>query len=355
MCVKIRKKDNYLFIKLPYFSETIVNKIKGLTHRRYIPDKKCWVVLYNMCNVRNLERWLKKEKVDPLNIFDVLKSDLEKKRYISKMKDVLDLKGYSDKTKNTYINQLNLFFDFSRKDAELISEKDIKTYLLYLLEEKKCSHSYVNQALSSLKFLYNYILEREDIVIKIPRPKRTKKLPKVLSRNEVGKLLSVIKNLKHKTLLIMTYSGGLRVSEVVSLRLEDINRDRMLIYINQGKGYKDRYTLLSSKALSVLDQYIKKYRPDSWIFPGRNREYHLSERSAQLIFDKACQKAKIRKNVSIHSLRHSFATHLLEQGVDLRYIQELLGHKDTRTTEIYTHVSKFDLERIKNPLDKLLI
>jgi site-specific recombinase XerD len=179
----------------------------------------------------------------------------------------------------------------------------------------------------------------------------TDRLVVELSQREIIQTLKGIQNIKHKAILFLTYSAGLRVSEVVRLKVHDIDSERQLIRIEQGKGRKDRYTLLSNTSLEVLKEYASRNKLTQWLFPGEQPETHLSERTVQLIFKKAAEKAKIRKNVSVHSLRHSFATHLLEAGTDLRYIQELLGHKNLKTTEIYTHVSKKDLARIQNPLD----
>jgi len=353
MSIKIIRKKEFLLIKFSYSAER-VKKIKLIPGRKYVAEKKFWIIPYNRESIRKLKRLFYKEEFLPDNIIEQLNKGLFFNKYIEKMNDVLDLNGYSNKTKKAYVNHMKIFFEYFHIDPVKIMEDDIKNYLLYLLEDKDCSHSYVNQALSALKLFYKNVLGNEKLFLEIPRPKKKKKLPNVLSRNEVIKILSVLKNIKHKAILTMTYSGGLRVSEVVKLEIGDIHKDRMLIHINQGKGYKDRYTLLSKKALILLDKYIFKYNPQVWLFPGMRKDTHISERTAQKVFSDACRKAKVGRKVTIHSLRHSFATHLLEQGVDLRYIQELLGHKDSRTTEIYTHVSRFDLKKIKNPLDKML-
>jgi len=195
----------------------------------------------------------------------------------------------------------------------------------------------------------------QNICIDLERPKKEKKLPEILSKNEISKLLKAVKNLKHKAILYLVYSAGLRVGEVVKLKPTDIDSDRMLIHIIQGKGKKDRYTILSETALSILRQYVKVYKPEHWLFPGQHPDKHLTERSVQKVFDNARIDAKIRKNVSVHNLRHSFATHLLEGGVNLRYIQELLGHSSSKTTEIYTHVTQKNLSNIISPLDTIMM
>lgn len=218
-----------------------------------------------------------------------------------------------------------------------------------MLDDKAKSHAYVNQVISSIKFFFNDVLKYQNKTSNLPRPKKEHKLPEVLT-NEI---LNSVLNTKHKVLLLVTYSAGLRVSEVVNLKVTDIDSERMLIHIKQGKGRKDRYTLLSAITLDMLRQYVRQYRLKNWLFPGEIDEKPLTERSAQKIFETACKRSGIIKNVSIHSLRHSFATHLLEAGTDLRYIQELLGHTSSKTTEIYTHVSEKSIAKIQNPADSL--
>jgi len=208
--------------------------------------------------------------------------------------------------------------------------------------------------LSAIKFYYEQILKKGKVLYDLPRPKKEKKLPNILSQSEVLSILDSVDNIKHKSILFLTYSAGLRVGEVVRLKIDDIDSDRMLIHIRQGKGRKDRYTILSEVALDILREYAYIAKPKDWLFPGGKDNDFLTERSVQKIFATACKKANIKKNVSVHSLRHSFATHLLESGTDLRYIQELLGHSSSKTTEIYTHVTQANLSKIRSPLDRLM-
>lgn len=168
------------------------------------------------------------------------------------------------------------------------------------------------------------------------------------------KILSALKNEKHKTILFLVYSAGLRVGEVIKLTAQDIDSQRMLVHIVQGKGRKDRYTVLSEIALEQLRKYYKLYKPEKWLFPGQNPKEYITVRTVERIFENACEAAKITRKVSVHSLRHSFATHLLEGGTDLRFIQELLGHESSKTTEIYTHVTDKSIAKIQSPLDKML-
>jgi len=188
----------------------------------------------------------------------------------------------------------------------------------------------------------------------IDRPRREKTLPTVLSEEEIISILNSIDNIKHKAIIMTIYSAGLRISEVIGLKIKDIDSKRMQIRVEQGKGKKDRYTLLSGKALEVLRAYFKVYKPKIWLFEGQGGEQYAG-RSIQNILKTAVSQTDIKKRVTVHTLRHSFATHLLENGTDLRYIQHLLGHESSRTTEVYTHITTKGFEQIKSPLDKLNI
>lgn len=216
------------------------------------------------------------------------------------------------------------------------------------------SHTYVNQAISAIRFWFKDVEQRTDFPEQWTRPKKEKKLLTVLSGAEVLRLLTSITNVKHRLIMMMIYSAGLRISEAVHLKVHDIDGDRQTIRVRQAKGKKDRYTVLSQAANELLKQYISKERPHSWLFPGgTEKNQPLTTRTIQHVFEKAKQKAGILKPATVHILRHSFATHLLEAGTDLRYIQELLGHESSKTTEIYTHVSIKDIRRIQSPLDRL--
>lgn len=203
-----------------------------------------------------------------------------------------------------------------------------------------------------LSFIMGSMLKKK-IVYDVKRPRKDKKLPEVLSKEEVSRIINGIANIKHKAILMTIYSAGLRLGEVARLEQAHIDRDRMLIFIKGAKGRKDRYTILSEKALELIDRYIRRYEPKKWLFEGAKAGRYLSRRSIEKVFEQACDRAVIKKDVSVHDLRHSFATHLLESGVDLRYIQELLGHASSKTTEIYTHVTTRSLGKIRSPLDNL--
>ncbi len=267
-----------------------------------------------------------------------------------KMKADMELKGYSPRTLNSYIKRVEGFAKYFGKSPLELGDAEIKEYLHHLVSLQK-SDSYINGAYSALKFLYQVTLQRNWNGLGIPRTKKSKRLPEVLDTSEVKAILDATTNLKHRTILLTTYAAGLRVSEVVNLRINDIDSKRMQIRVRQGKGKKDRYTILSEINLSVLRKYWLMYKPHSWLFPGENPDNHITERTAQKVFQNCKEKAKITKNVSIHSLRHSFATHLLESGTDVYHIQKLMGHSSTKTTSMYIHIKNESLLQIKSPID----
>jgi site-specific recombinase XerD len=239
-----------------------------------------------------------------------------------------------------------------QKPPEEIDQDDITHFLAVMEKDKDSSASAMNLAISAVKFFYNKVIGNRNVSER-HRPKHDGRLPMVLSKTEVGKMLSLEKNPKHRLLLMLVYSSGLRVSEVVALKKEHIDFSRKVIHVRLGKGRKDRCTLLSEKAAQFIGEYCGYYDIKTWLFPGQPAARPLTIRSAQHIFDKAVRQAGIAKKVSIHSLRHSFATHLLESGTDIRYIQDLLGHSNIRTTERYTHVARRSVLSIASPLDTM--
>lgn len=268
------------------------------------------------------------------------------------IEDELRLRNYSSKTIKSYSSCIRAFIQyFQPRQPRELTDKDIREYLLYLLRVKQTAPATLNQVFNAIRFLYVHLYHMPLTVGDIPRPKKEKKLPVVLDKIEVLNIFKATENLKHRTMLMLVYSAGLRVSEVVRLTVADIDSKRKLIHIKGAKGKKDRYTILSDVILQQLREYYRQYRPKLYLFEGATGRNHLSERSVQFVFERAVKKAGIVKKVTVHSLRHSFATHLLESGVDLRYIQELLGHKSSKTTEIYTHVSQKALGNITSPLD----
>lgn len=267
-----------------------------------------------------------------------------------KMKADLELKGYSSKTLSAYIKRVEGFANYFGKSPDDLGEGEIKEYLHHLITLQR-SDSCVNGVYSALKFLYKVTLQKDWSNLKIPRTKMRKRLPEVLATSEIKALLHATTNLKHRTILMTLYAAGLRVSEVANLKVNDIDSKRMLIRVRQGKGNKDRYTILSEVNLSLLRTYWKEYRPKTWLFPGVVANKSITTRTIQKVFQTSKEKAKITKNVSVHSLRHSFATHLLESGTDIYHIQRLMGHSSTKTTSMYIHLKQENLLKIKSPID----
>lgn len=261
----------------------------------------------------------------------------------------------SFRTIKSYITQVKkLFLYYPNTHPDKISDTQIKDYIIHKIRTSNISVSYQNQFINAIKAYYKRVLHQDREVLDLRRPKKPNALPHILSESEVVRILTATDNLKHKCILMLVYSGGLRVSEIIHLRIKDIDSQRMQIFIKGGKGKKDRYTLLSKKALTILREYIQQYHPFDWLFEGMQGGQY-STRSVQNIFQRAVQKARIQKRPTLHTLRHSFATHLLEKGISLRHIQSLLGHESSSTTEIYTHITQQSLNNIQSPLDRLNI
>ncbi|MFA5175506.1 MAG: site-specific tyrosine recombinase/integron integrase [Patescibacteria group bacterium] len=267
---------------------------------------------------------------------------------IVKLKQEMKLRGFSQKTVKSYLHYIIDILDKTRKGPRAVNANDIRNYLENLADNE-LSASTLNSAYSALQFYFEKILCRR-FFVKIPRAKKDKRLPEVLSKEEVRQVLGAIKNVKHKLLLGLIYSSGLRVGEVIRVKVRDLNFFEKLLSVRQGKGNKDRITVLSDKVASVLEKYVKNKDADDFVFESE-RGGKLTERSAQKVFSDALRVSGVKRKVSCHSLRHSFATHLLENGTDIRYIQELLGHAKLQTTQIYTHVANKNLKNIKSPLD----
>ncbi len=268
-----------------------------------------------------------------------------------KMIKAMELRNFLPKTQTAYLSAVTNLSKHYMKSPLEISQVEVEDYLLYLKKERKLSYSTRNQAISGLKFFYNETLKNPDMVLQLPRKKTPVKLPEVLSVDEVKRVINAPSNIKHRMILMTTYSAGLRVSEVVRLELRHIVSSRMLILVEDGKGVKDRYTILSKTLLENLRNYWQSYRPSKWLFPSANPENHISCSTAQKLFATAKKKAAISKGRGIHTLRHCFATHLLEAGVDISTIQKLLGHRHLSTTLIYLHVSNRVISAVKSPLD----
>ncbi|TDS16531.1 site-specific recombinase XerD [Maribacter caenipelagi] len=262
----------------------------------------------------------------------------------------LELKKYANSTVKTYVTFFEMFINhYKESKLETIDESDIRAYLQFLIH-KNVSNSYLNQVINSIKFYYETVLGMPNRFYEIERPRPKHKLPKVISKEEIIALIENTSNLKHRCIIKLLYGSGLRRSELINLKIKDIDSKRMLVRVEDTKGNKDRYSLLSESALKDLRIYYKEWKPQKYLFEGRKASKY-SAVSVLTIVKNAATKAKITQKVTPHVLRHSFATHLLESGVDLRQIQVLLGHGSSKTTEIYTHVATNTFKQIKNPLD----
>lgn len=262
----------------------------------------------------------------------------------------LELRKYSFNTAKTYITLFEVYINYYRgSELMALDENDVRNYLQYLVQQGR-SDSYINQSVNSIKFYYEVVKEMPNRFYAIERPRKREKLPRVLSKEEILDMIKCTYNIKHRCIISLLYSAGLRRGELLNLKVTDIDSKRMLIRVDGGKGRKDRFTLLGETMLQDLRSYFLKYRPNEYLFEGANGGKY-SARSVAVIVKRAGKYSKIRKPVTPHILRHSFATHLLEQGTDLRYIQSLLGHNSSRTTEIYTHVAVNSFKNIKNLLD----
>ncbi len=269
------------------------------------------------------------------------------------MRRKLEIARYSGSTINTYLSATKqLFQHYPDKQPDAIRTADIEAYQYHLASTRKVSNSYLNQVVNAVRYYYKDVLGDASRVTFMERPRKEHKLPKVLSEDEVARLLKAPDNLKHRCILMLIYSAGLRLGELIALERTDIIPERGQVIIRGAKGRKDRISLLSPKLLTQLDHYLNEYRPKLFLFEGQNGGAY-SATSVQAIFHQAKKKAGITAPATVHTLRHSFATHLLEKGTDLRYIQTLLGHSSSKTTEIYTHVSTKALGKIRSPLDDL--
>lgn len=266
----------------------------------------------------------------------------------------LIVKKYAKNTAKTYISMFLKFMEFYKdRDVDTLNELDVRNYLLYLSKSGK-SNSYLNQAVNSIKFYYETVLQMPNRFYDIERPIKRTSLPKIISKQDVFSMINSLNNIKHKCIIALLYSSGLRKAELLNLKLTDIDSKRMTLRIEDAKGGKDRITILSEQLLIDLRHYWKEYKPKRFLFEGANNKKYSAESVSQIVH-KASKKAGIIKRVTPHMLRHSFATHLLEDGTDLRTIQMLLGHSSIKTTEIYTHIAVKNLIAIKNPLDSLYL
>lgn len=270
-----------------------------------------------------------------------------------KMLADLKVRNYAERTQAIYIARVAEVAQHFGRSPERLGHEEIGDYLRYLVAERGVSRSAFVQTTAALRFLYRTTLDRPGMIPHLPYPRQKRRQPIVLSRGEVARLLEAIRNVKHRAVAMVQYGSGLRISEALQLQLSDIDSDRMVITVRRGKGDVDRQAILSVVLLGALRQYVRAYEPTFWLFEGRDRTNPLGASTIQRAIKAAGLRAGILKHATSHSLRHSFATHLLESGTDLRTIQVLLGHRSLKTTQIYTHVATDRLRGTVSPLDTL--
>ncbi len=273
--------------------------------------------------------------------------------YTEQFATILRLQRYANKSIKTYTSHLNYFLKVSSKlKTEDITQKQLEDFIIWLVEKKKIGQSYQKAMIATITKFYKEIFHRHINLHHLSPKRKENKLPKFLTKDEVKKILDATENLKHKAILTTIYSCGLRLSEVLELKIADIKTRENLLLIRQSKGKKDRVVILSPLLLELLRNYYRTYKPKNYLFEGQNEEKY-SERSVQQILKNALLKASVISPASVHTLRHSYATHLLENGTDIRIIKELLGHNNIKTTEIYTHITDVSRAKVKSPLDYL--
>ncbi len=351
-----------------------VEVIKNINGRKWNLERVCWEIPNVKQSYRQLKKYIGMEHIQfdfeiQKNILDEysitykkkthtkpntnsLFNEMQKKAIIA-LEEKLILEGKRQRTIKSYSNQLKVFLKFYKnKKPSTISFKEITAYIIIRKKHDNISDSYLNQLINALNAFYGRVLNQEEKIAKLDRPRKKRTLPNVFSEEEVQQLLKSCKNLKHKCMLILTYSAGLRKSEVLNLRINDLNYERKTIFIKNGKGGKDRYTFFSSIAIKYLKSYMDQYQPTRWVFEGQTGGQY-SESSIQTVFEKAKQKSQVNRFVTLHGLRHSFATHLVEKNVPLHNVKELLGHSSIKTTEIYLHISNKFRKELKSPLDDM--
>ena len=320
---------------------------------------RCWYFNENSGKLQKMIHELENSFGIKCELSDEVKKKLnpiysETEKAIDNLREWMTSKRYSESTIKGYIEALVVFFKETKPtNHHEISENDLIKFNNNYILKNKLSFSYQNQFVNALKLFYALIPEKKISIFEIHRPRREHKLPNVLSKEEVKLILGSLSNIKHRTMLSLIYSCGLRCGELIKLKLNCIDSDRNLVMIKNAKGRKDRIVPLSAKILEMLRDYYRVYKPQLWLFEGLKAGIQYDERSLQSVLKNAVKKAGITKPVTLHWLRHSYATHLLEAGTDLRYIQEILGHSRSSTTEIYTHVSTKSIQKIASPFDSL--
>jgi integrase/recombinase XerD len=350
-------------LMFPYDSE-VIERIRSIEGCRWSKTMDCWHVPYSDQSIEEIGKMkaemnlvipeisgIRHERKE--RYFDRRVSG-EKLNAVNSLQHFMEVQRYSERTIATYLEAIRTFLGFFKeKTIEEITNKDVNEFNYKYILKNGFSASYQNQIISSIKLLYKNILKKEVFIEEIERPLRGRNLPDIFSVEEVELLLQRTRNIKHRAMLSLIYACGLRRSELINLRIVAIDSKRKLLTVKGGKGNKDRVVPIPESMIIMLREYYKVYRPVVWLFEGKEKRKQYSEASLREVFEAAKRKAQITKKLTLHSLRHSYATHLLENGVDLRFIQELLGHKSSRTTEIYTHVTQKTIEKIKSPFENI--
>jgi len=348
------------------FNKYIEQKIKNFPNIRWSQTRKSWYILFEQFDLSaffesvkelafvDYSALLRRNKTGaPISCKQTKQSYNQKITLPAGYLEKLKQKRYSESTIKSYCHYFRDFQKaFMGKEIDKISIPEVNAYILALIKGGNISHSQQNLRINAIKFYYEKVLGKKKAYYGVERPRIEKKLPDVLSKEEVVAMIIATQNLKHKSIIALTYSCGLRRSELINLKLEDIDSKRMVIKLRGTKGRKDRYVQLAKASLNLLRKYYLKEKPVNWVFEGADGGQY-SATSIFNVIKNSASKAGIKKRVYPHILRHSFATHHLEQGTDLRYIQAWLGHASSKTTEVYTRVSKKDLARFKNPLDEI--
>jgi integrase/recombinase XerD len=356
-------------VYVPHGRQLWIEHIKRIPGRSYSYDDTCWKVPLNQESLLELQDFFKEqliltfippdnlpEKWVPAQKFPVQKPIISKLNDVQRvavtaLEEKLILESKLHRTIKSYKNHLaGLFAHYPDVKPSQISTKQIQSFIIYRRKEGKLANSSINSLISALNAFYGRALEQPEKVQALERPPKTRSLPNVLSTEEVQRLLTATANIKHKCMLLLIYSAGLRKGELLRLRVRDLNAARQSLFVKNGKGAKDRFSFYTPSAIKYVTAYINKYKPRYWLFEGQTGEQY-SETSLQIIFGAARKQSGVNPHITIHGLRHSFATHLVEKNVPLHVVKQLLGHEDIKTTEIYLHISNKYMTEIRSPLE----
>ncbi len=345
------KNQKVIVLQFPYNAHFLTDFRNQFPQAKFSRTMRCWYVPYSNEQLRLLKQAGIGQ--DDLSNVDE-KPIVDNTDLIMRFSNYMKEKRYSPRTVDAYTECLRIFLNYyAGKNILEIDNEDLSNFNQYYIIERKLSATYQTQFIKAIQLFYEKIPHKKLILENIERPRKGRFLPRVLSKEDVGRIIGSTVNLKHRAILSMIYACGLRRSKLLNMKIVDVDSKRNVIVIRRAKGDKDRIVPLSEKILALLREYFKRYRPQTWLFEGQAPNTPYSEGSLQKIFMSAKERAGIKTSFTLHCLRHCYATHLLEAGTDLRYIQELLGHKHSSTTEIYTHVSTRSIQQIKSPFDDL--